>query len=475
MSGLMKKLLTILLGSVLLATPVLADSTINGLGAGAAVQSTDIFPAYQGANPATGVTAAQIKTFVAVPIGANPSATAGPAAINGVATTFMRSDGAPAIQLGTAAQKGIVQVDGTTITVAAGIISAVQPAGANPSATAGPAAVTGVATTFMRSDGAPAIQLGTAAQKGLLQGDGATLTITSGVIAINLTNANTWSGVQTFNSSALKVNGSGSGVLTINCAATCGTSTVTFPGASDTVAELGQANAFTGNNTHTGTEDFSGTTTPTMAAGHVIVGGIMTAPTFAANGEGAFYLSSTLGLVLQGQGSTDDVIIINKSGSTVCAVATGAIALVCSGKIQTSATGPGFQNSANTNALADSLFQNSNSGASAQYQIQIGNNTSATEATLTINSSGNSGGNGANSFTINGAAGVWLQGGGTNGMEVDSAGGVRLLSAAPTVGASQVGLGTGTSAQASCGGPTVGAAGCLVINVAGTTRNIPFF
>ena len=53
----------------------------------------------------------------------NPTATAGPTAINGVAATFMRSDGAPAIQLGTAAQKGLVQVDGTTITAAAGVIS----------------------------------------------------------------------------------------------------------------------------------------------------------------------------------------------------------------------------------------------------------------------------------------------------------------------------------------------------------------
>lgn len=41
-----------------------ADSTINNLGAGAAVQGTDILPAYQGANPATGVTATQLKTFI---------------------------------------------------------------------------------------------------------------------------------------------------------------------------------------------------------------------------------------------------------------------------------------------------------------------------------------------------------------------------------------------------------------------------
>lgn len=57
---------------------------------------------------------------------ANPTATAGPAAVNGAATTYMRSDAAPAVQLGTNAQKGVVQVDGTTITATAGVVSAVN-------------------------------------------------------------------------------------------------------------------------------------------------------------------------------------------------------------------------------------------------------------------------------------------------------------------------------------------------------------
>ena len=41
-----------------------AAQTINNLGAGAAVSGTDLFPAYQGANPATAVSAAQIKTYI---------------------------------------------------------------------------------------------------------------------------------------------------------------------------------------------------------------------------------------------------------------------------------------------------------------------------------------------------------------------------------------------------------------------------
>jgi hypothetical protein len=57
--------------------------------------------------------------------GANPTATAGPNAVDGSATTFLRSDGAPAVQIGSASQLGLLQVDGTTITADDGVISAV--------------------------------------------------------------------------------------------------------------------------------------------------------------------------------------------------------------------------------------------------------------------------------------------------------------------------------------------------------------
>lgn len=55
---------------------------------------------------------------------ANPTAVAGDAAINGVATTYMRSDAAPAIQLCSSSIFGLAKVDNTTITASAGVISA---------------------------------------------------------------------------------------------------------------------------------------------------------------------------------------------------------------------------------------------------------------------------------------------------------------------------------------------------------------
>lgn len=47
--------------------------------------------------------------------GGNPTATAGPTAVNGSATTFLRSDGAPAVQKASNAQFGIMEGDGLTI------------------------------------------------------------------------------------------------------------------------------------------------------------------------------------------------------------------------------------------------------------------------------------------------------------------------------------------------------------------------
>jgi hypothetical protein len=78
---------------------------------------------------AKGLITAASNIAITVPVGANPTATAGPTAINGSAATFMRSDAAPAVQKGSASQFGIVQVDGTTITASGGVISAAGASG----------------------------------------------------------------------------------------------------------------------------------------------------------------------------------------------------------------------------------------------------------------------------------------------------------------------------------------------------------
>lgn len=56
-------------------------------------------------------------------IAANPTATASDVAVNGIATTFMRSDAAPAVQKTSSTQFGLAKVDGTSITAVGGVIS----------------------------------------------------------------------------------------------------------------------------------------------------------------------------------------------------------------------------------------------------------------------------------------------------------------------------------------------------------------
>lgn len=117
------------------------------------------------------------------PGGANPTATIGTAAVNGSATTFMRSDAAPAIPQASSSTFGAVKVDGTSITAAAGVISAAGSTPANPTATIGTTAVNGTATTFMRSDAAPAIPEASSSVFGAVKVDGTSITAAAGIIS----------------------------------------------------------------------------------------------------------------------------------------------------------------------------------------------------------------------------------------------------------------------------------------------------
>lgn len=88
------------------------------------------------------------------------------------------------LPVATTSALGTVKPDGTTITISGGVISSAGGAtGANPTATASDTAVNGSATTFLRSDGAPAVQKATTGQFGLVKPDGSTITVAGGVIS----------------------------------------------------------------------------------------------------------------------------------------------------------------------------------------------------------------------------------------------------------------------------------------------------
>jgi hypothetical protein len=73
---------------------------------------------------ANGTASTDAAAFGQVPAGANPTATAGTSPVNGSASTFMRSDGAPALPVATTSVPGVVRPDGTTITILGNVISA---------------------------------------------------------------------------------------------------------------------------------------------------------------------------------------------------------------------------------------------------------------------------------------------------------------------------------------------------------------
>jgi hypothetical protein len=99
-----------------------SPDTINGGGAGGSVTIPSGVLALLTTDGAGHL---YVNVGQTIPVGANPTATAGSAAVNGSASTFMRSDGAPALPVASSSVFGIAKVDNTTITASGGVISAV--------------------------------------------------------------------------------------------------------------------------------------------------------------------------------------------------------------------------------------------------------------------------------------------------------------------------------------------------------------
>jgi hypothetical protein len=187
--------------------------------------------------------------------------------------------------------------------------SGTLPVGANPSATAGPAAVNGSATTFMRSDAAPAVQKATSGQFGIVEGDGATLGLSSGVISINLSNANTWGAAQTFTNSDIKLLGSSTGATTFT-SANSGSSnfTLTFPAATDTLVDLAGTQTLTNKTMSGASNTFSSIALSSLAT--------QTANTVVGNATGSS--ASPTALAMPSCSSSNNALIWTTSTGFGC-------------------------------------------------------------------------------------------------------------------------------------------------------------
>jgi hypothetical protein len=206
----------------------------------------------------------------------------------------------------------------------------------------------------------------------------------------------------------------------------------------------------------------TGTGSPSQAAGQTVVTGLISAPSLTTTGGQAwFYNTAANGAVIQGFGSVDDVVFYNKAGTQICNIVTGTTSLTCgtvavnttlSLNNSSSATISGGGRS--TNGTVQDTLGNSNSGSSAKYVLNLQNNTSSSEGTITLQSSANTGGNGDNSLTFNGAAGIWLQGGGNNGLEINASGNGVLYNQ-PTTGTITYAVCAAANANGSTGGALI--------------------
>jgi hypothetical protein len=106
-----------------------------------------------------------------------------------------------------------------------------------------------------------------------------------------------------------------------------GATTITFPATTTTLAGLSVAETFTANQTFSAQSIHSGTSAPSSAAGNTVVMGTITSPTLSNTGQAFLYNTLVNGSILQGDGSTNDVSLFNKSGTLVVGIPTGTTKL----------------------------------------------------------------------------------------------------------------------------------------------------
>jgi len=279
---------------------------------------------------------------------ANPTATAGPAAVNGSATTYMRSDAAPAVQKGSNAQFGIIEGDGTTLTCVNGICSSI---GASATSfTPGTTTIIGATAPCLLRNSASttsdclALNAGPAAAfANALNGSGGLLGFsligTSGGTLGLLNAANTWSGVQSFNDGDLSLKGSSSGATVLHAPATGGVSATLPAGTVTLLATNGSAAALTGLPLTTGVTGLlpvanggTGTASPGLVAGTNIssITGTWPNQTINASGGGGSVsiTSLTPNIVvapspITGTGTVSSVVPLNTQSGASYAILTG--------------------------------------------------------------------------------------------------------------------------------------------------------
>jgi hypothetical protein len=181
----------------------------------------------------------------------------------------------------TAGYSALVQTDGAgTLIVAPFAFTGSSVTAANPSATAGPTANNGSATTFMRSDASPAVQKGTNAQFGIVEGDGSTITCVLGVCTATTSGTGNTTTSPASGNTANDVLSMSNTTTTIKDSGILSTSLGTFATASGNVT----SDLVTMNGTTTGVKDSGilSTNVVTLAGTQTLTNKTLTSPTMTA-------------------------------------------------------------------------------------------------------------------------------------------------------------------------------------------------
>ncbi len=108
-----------------------------------------------------------------------------------------------------------------------------------------------------------------------------------------LSTASSWAALQTYGDGYFALAGSTSGAMKLHAPAVAGTYSINFPAANDTLAALGISQTFTGNNSHTGTETFSGSTSvPAAIATNIGEPGNTSGTALSGSTAATIYLST---------------------------------------------------------------------------------------------------------------------------------------------------------------------------------------
>lgn len=207
---------------------------------------------------------------------------------------------------------------------------------------------------------------------------------------------------------------------------TLGSTSIPVPGTTTTVTGL----------TLSGTT-FTGTTT-IPGVGTIDSSGNIRAASFQPIVQTAIF-------GLRGNGATDSTGIMDLmiNSSSVMHMTNGSVVFGFGQGGASARNGSTITLDSNINATNSMTFANKNNSTAAQAGWYLGNDTADGYASMLLNGSGNSSGNGANSLTWTTTGSLFIGTGGTNSVSIDSTGHLNLSGkAAPSIASGACGTGT---------------------------------